>query len=108
VRSALGGSRRRIVQQLLVESLLLAIAGGAAGLAIAWATVRVAPSLIPPGTLPQAIVLTFDARVALVAALLTAGTALLFGLFPAWHASAVPLAEMTSAGGRGSTRARVD
>ena len=104
VRSALGGSRRRIVQQLLVESLLLAIAGGTAGLAIAWATVRVAPSLIPAGTLPQAIVLTFDARVAAVAALLTAGTALLFGLFPAWHASAVPLAEMTSAGGRGSTR----
>jgi putative ABC transport system permease protein len=104
VRSALGGSRRRIVQQLLVESLLLAIAGGTAGLAIAGATVRVAPSLIPQGTLPQAIVLTFDARVAVVAALLTAGTALLFGLFPAWHASAVPLAEMTSAGGRGSTK----
>jgi putative ABC transport system permease protein len=104
VRSALGGSRRRIVQQLLVESLLLAIAGGTVGMAIAWATVRVAPSLIPPGTLPQGIVLTFDARVAVVAALVTAGTALLFGLFPAWHASAVPLAEMTSAGGRGSTR----
>ena len=104
VRSALGGSRRRIVQQLFVESLLLATTGGAAGLALAWAVVRVAPSLLPRGTLPPAIVPAFDARVASLAAVLTAGTALLFGLLPAWHASGVPLAEMASAGGRSSTK----
>jgi putative ABC transport system permease protein len=104
VRAALGGSRTRIIQQLLTESLLLAIIGGACGMALAWATVRVAPSLIPRGTLPQAIVLTFDGRVALVAGLLTVATALLFGMVPAWQASSVPLAEMTSAGGRGSTK----
>ena len=104
VRSALGGSRWRIIRQLLTESLLLATIGGASGLALAWAAVRAAPSLIPPGTLPQAIVLAFDARVAAVTTALTLGTALLFGLVPAWQASAVPLAEMTSGGGRGSTR----
>jgi putative ABC transport system permease protein len=104
VRAALGGSRTRIIQQLLTESLLLAAIGGASGLALAWAAVRTAPALIPRGTLPQAIVLSFDARVALVAALLTVGTALLFGMVPAWQASSVPLAEMTSAGGRGSTK----
>jgi putative ABC transport system permease protein len=104
VRAALGGSRTRIIQQLLTESLLLAAIGGASGLALAWAAVRTAPALIPRGTLPQAIVLTFDARVALVAALLTVSTALLFGMVPAWQASSVPLAEMTSAGGRGSTK----
>jgi putative ABC transport system permease protein len=104
VRAALGGSRRRIVQQLLTESLLLAAIGGACGFALAWACVRVAPSVIPRGTLPQAIVLAFDARVAIAAAFLTVATALLFGMVPAWQAAAVPLAEMTSAGGRGSTR----
>jgi putative ABC transport system permease protein len=103
VRAALGGSRWRIICQLLTESLLLAMIGGGSGLALAWGAVRAAPSLIPPGTLPQAIVLGFDVRVATVAAALTLGTALLFGLAPAWQASRVPLAEMTSAGGRGST-----
>jgi putative ABC transport system permease protein len=104
VRAALGASRGRIVCQLSAESLLLATSGGVCGLAVAWAAVRAAPWLIPPGTLPQAIVLAFDVRVAAVAALLTLCTALLFGLIPAWQASTVPLAGMTSAGGRGSTR----
>jgi putative ABC transport system permease protein len=104
VRAALGGSRWRIIRQLLTESLLLAFIGGACGLALAWTAVRVAPSLIPRGTLPQAIDLVFDVRLALASVSLTLVTALLFGLVPAWQASAVPLAEMTSAGGRGSTR----
>ena len=103
MRAALGGSRWRILGQLLTESLLLAAMGGACGLALAWAAVRAAPAFIPPGTLPQAIVPAFDVRVAAIAAALTLGTTLLFGLIPAWHASGVPLAEMSS-GGRGSTR----
>jgi predicted permease len=103
VRAALGGSRWRILGQLLTESLLLAAMGGACGLALAWAAVRAAPAFIPPGTLPQAIVPAFDVRVAAIAAALTLGTTLLFGLIPAWQASGVPLAEMSS-GGRGSTR----
>ena len=72
------------------------------GQAVTWQFFDV-PGIRPiAGALP--IVLTFDARVAVVAALLTVGTTLLFGLAPAWQAPTVPLAEMTSAGGRGSTR----
>jgi len=104
VRAALGGGRWRIMRLLLTESLLLATLGGACGMSLAWATVRAAPALIPRGTLPEAIALAFDARVAAIAAAMTLGTALLFGLVPAWQASAVPLAEMTSTGGRTSTR----
>src|SRR4051812_12212368 len=104
VRAALGGSRSRIIQQLLIESLLLAVIGGAAGLVMARVIVGAAPALMPRGTLPQAIVLAFDARVTMAAALLTLGTALLFGLMPAWQTSDVPLAEMTSGGSRGATR----
>ena len=104
VRAALGGSRLRIILQLLTESVLLAILGGACGLALAWATVRAAPAIIPRGTLPEAIAMAFDARLAAAAVALTFATALLCGLVPAWQASSVPLAEATSAGGRGSTR----
>jgi predicted permease len=104
VRAALGGSRGRILRQLLTESVLLALLGGAAGLAVAWAAVRSAPALIPAGTLPVSMVLAFDARVAVFAAGVTLVTGILFGLAPAWQAARVPLAEAMSAGGRGSTR----
>jgi len=104
VRAALGGSRNRILRQLLTESVLLAVIGGAAGLALSWAALRVAPSIIPLGTLPESVVLTFDARVTAYALVVTLATSLLFGFAPAWHATKIPLAEAMSAGGRASTR----
>jgi putative ABC transport system permease protein len=104
VRAALGGSRSRILRQLLIESVLLAALGGGAGLLLAWAAVGVAPSIMPPGTLPQSVFLAFDLRVAVFAGLATLGTGLLFGLAPAWQASRIPLAETMNAGGRGATR----
>ena len=64
VRAALGGRRGRILRQLVTESLLLAAVGGVAGLALSAAAIRLAPSLMPTGTLPPGIALTLDLRVA--------------------------------------------
>jgi putative ABC transport system permease protein len=103
VRAALGGTRLRIARQLLVECLTLGVLGGLAGIAVAWALLRAAPSLIPPQTLPSSIVLMLDWRLAAFASAATLLTALLFGLAPAWHAARVPLVEAMNLGGRGSS-----
>jgi predicted permease len=102
VRVALGATRAQIARLLLSESLILATIGGGAGLAMSWATLRIAPSLIPSGLLPQGISLHFDARVTLFAAALTGVTGVLFGMAPAWHAARAPLSESLAAGGRAS------
>jgi putative ABC transport system permease protein len=103
VRAALGGSRGRILRQLLTESVLLACLGGAAGLALAWALLRVAPALMPPDTLPQSVTLAFDRRLLAFTSVLTLATGVLFGLAPAWQASRLSLSSALGTGGRGAT-----
>jgi len=87
VRMALGAGRRRLVQQLLTESLLLAAIGGAAGfLAASWTSrtvVRFLLGHLPPGAWPMVFDPRPDWRVALYAVALTTVTGLAFGLVPA-------------------------
>src|SRR5581483_7776210 len=100
VRAAVGASAPQIVRLLLVESLMLATAGGLAGIALAWGALRVAPSLVPPDLLPAGIALRFDARVAIAAAALSAIAGVLVGISPARHAARTSLVDALASGGR--------
>ena len=86
IRLSIGASRWQLITQLLVESCLLALLGGIAGIVVAQWTLDMIFSIMPTeaaSTLQPRI----DATVALFAAALTVGTGLLFGLFPALHST---------------------
>lgn len=88
VRSALGGSRRRLLRQLLAESLLVALIATAVSLILARWLISAWPALLPPdaaGTI--ALVAHFDGRVLTFTTAVSLFTILLFGLAPAVHAS---------------------
>ncbi|HET9370540.1 MAG TPA: ABC transporter permease [Vicinamibacterales bacterium] len=88
VRSALGADRRRLVRQLLTESLLLAFAGGVLGIVVATQTFPML-TLLVPRALSGLSRVTLDWRVVSVTMLLTAVTGIVFGLAPAWRASRI-------------------
>ena len=87
VRLSLGASRGRLVRQMLVESLVLAVAGAAVGLALSVLLTKALVALIPAGTAPLLITATPDARILGFTLVLTVLTALVFGLLPAFRAS---------------------
>lgn len=111
VRSALGASRPRVVRQLMAESILLSVIGGALGIAVGAVILNVAPRVIPAGLLPPAVTLSFDLPVVAFCAVAALGVGLLFGLAPAWHAARIAPAQAlsigdgrTTAGGGGRIR----
>jgi putative ABC transport system permease protein len=100
MRSALGADRRRVVRQLLVESLVLSALGGVSGLFVGAVILKLAPSVIPEGLLPGAVALTFDVRVVLFCAATALIVGLLFGIAPAWQATELSSARAIAAKGR--------
>ena len=86
VRRSLGAARWRIARQMLTESVLLAIAGGFAGVALAYAGFAAIVALLPANQ-PRIHIITIDWRVLLAAAVASIGTGVLFGLMPAIQAA---------------------
>lgn len=103
IRSALGASRSRVIRQLFTESLLLSIIGGLLGLAIGAAILSIAPSVIPQGLLPAAVVLSFDWRVAAFCFVTALLIGILFGLAPAWQVTEFSSAQAITSNSRTTT-----
>ncbi|HAV62263.1 MAG TPA: hypothetical protein DCY13_07835, partial [Verrucomicrobiales bacterium] len=106
VRLALGGSRWQLLRQLLVESLLLAGAGGVAGIILAAWGMALLTSLLPV-QVSEVVTLELDRTVLLFSLGVAVATGLLFGLAPAWQLANGGTAEVLKEGGRdgaGGTR----
>ncbi len=102
IRSACGASRGRIVRQLVTESLLLGLVGGAAGLLVAnWGVEFLVKFALP--NLPRATGVRIDLQVLGFTVLLSIGTGLLFGLVPAFQVAKIDLRESLNDEAKGST-----
>ena len=102
IRSALGARRVRVIRQLLTESILLSLAGGAAGLLLAvwWSDLLMA---LGKEDIPRAVHVGIDWRVLGFTLGVSVLTGLIFGLFPAFHSSKTELVESLKEGSRGTS-----
>jgi putative ABC transport system permease protein len=106
VRAALGAGRGRIIRQLLTESIVLATTATGLGLIIAMLGVQAIISL-EPNTIARLDQTSLDGKVFAFAALLAAGCALLFGLWPAWSQSRTSVPSDIRKAGRGAAPGRI-
>jgi predicted permease len=107
IRLAIGASRARLARQFLIESLLLATLGGAAGFVIAWLGAGVLTAFTPPTDIPVKLALGVDAGVLAFTAVLALATGIVFGLAPALQGTRPEVvADLKEEAGSSSGRAR--
>lgn len=100
IRAALGATRTRLTRQLLIESVVLATAGGAIGIASAYGAVAALARFGPADT-PRLQTISVDGEVLLYASCATVFSALLFGLAPAWQLARAGVGSSLKQGARG-------
>ena len=100
VRAAVGAGQRRIVRQLLTESLLLAITGAALGIGLAFALVKLILWILPRYQFAPEVQIRINLPVLGFSAAVALATVLLFGLWPAWKMSRPEIVRMMQAGSR--------
>jgi predicted permease len=106
IRLSVGAGRRRIVRQLVTESLVLSLIGGALGLVVARAGVRALVALLGRGSWQPVLDVDPDPRILAFTLLVSVVTGVVFGLAPALRATRVDLATILREGGRGGSGTR--
>jgi putative ABC transport system permease protein len=104
LRAALGASRPRLVRQLLIEHVVIALCGGITGVGVGYAMLKWIQSLIPPESLPPAVDVRMDTSVVLFTLTVAVVTGLLFGVAPAVQITKPNLVGPLKEGGHGTTR----
>ena len=102
VRLSVGADRARLIRQLLTESVILAIAGGALGVLLAFAVLKSVVSLIPDVYIPNEAVISVNGWVLTFSTAISMLTGILFGLAPALQASKQDLNESLKDSGKGT------
>jgi predicted lysophospholipase L1 biosynthesis ABC-type transport system permease subunit len=106
IRTALGAPRSRIIRQLFTESLLLGALGGSLGIILGFQGLRSLAAFMPPDQLPGWVRFDPDLRFLAFCLAVSIGSAVLFGLWPAWNASRIDVrAGLQDAGPRTSESA---
>ena len=106
IRLSIGAGRRRLVRQLMTESFLLALVGGAAGLLLGYAGILFLQTLSVPSDPPSVLGVQLDWRIVQFSLLAALGSCLIFGLAPAWQTVRMDFVSALKAGGPGASGAR--
>jgi putative ABC transport system permease protein len=106
IRVSIGAPRHRLIRQLLTESAVVALIGGALGVALAWIGIKGILAVVPPFTIPDEAEVRLNLPVMAFAAAVSMGTAILFGLLPALQTARNDVVESLKAGGRSGTSRR--